>query len=57
MTEEEFKNKYRASFLEAYAAMLRGGLKTQDIVALDTFVKIADEKAHDAWLKYIKDQD
>lgn len=57
MTEEEFKSRYKASFLSAYVSLLENGLRTQDVVALDKFLKAADERAHQAWLEYIKDRD
>ena len=57
VTEEEFKSRYKASMFEAYVALLKGGLGKQNIVALDTFEKIANERAHKAWLEYLKDRD
>jgi hypothetical protein len=43
--------------LEAYVALLKGGLGQDSILPLDTFEKIANERAHQAWLEYLKDRD
>jgi len=56
MTEEEFKSRYRASMLEAYVALLRGGLGQDSVLPLRAFEEIADQRAHQAWLEYMKDQ-
>ena len=55
MTEDDFKNNYKKSFLEAYKSAVSTGRWFSPVPDVPELLVMANERADLAWQEYLKD--
>ena len=55
MTEDDFKNNYKKSFLEAYKSAVSTGRWFSPVPNATELLAMANERADLAWQQYLKD--